>query len=289
MSMMDVALASCRVLPERDPDERPLLAALEGAGLRAGSLGWDDPMADFGAARLTLLRATWNYPEQPARFLDWIERTARVSTVVNAPEVVRWNIHKGYLLELGGAGVPVVPTVLVPRGELTPLDQLARQHGFDDVVIKPAVSCGSRETRRFRAHERAAGEAHLRSLVASEDALIQPYLPAVEGYGERALVWIDGEVTHAVRKSPRFADGQEWISETVPVSPAELALAQAAIAAAPPSLLYARIDIVPGPDGDPLLMELELIEPSLFFALSERALARFTAGVLARLRALDAR
>jgi hypothetical protein len=145
------------------------------------------------------------------------------------------------------------------------------------------VSAGSRATLRGSAAQLPAGEAHLRALAATQDVLVQPYLPSVEGYGERALVWIDGEVTHAVRKSPRFAGQDESVSHAVPVSAQERALAQRAVAAVDGPLLYARIDVAPGPDGAPLLMELELIEPSLFFDQSRVALERFVAGVVARL------
>jgi hypothetical protein len=280
---LDVALASCMRLPEPDPDEQPLLAALRAAGAGAQSVAWDDPHADFSAARLTLLRATWNYHERPAQFLDWIGRAAACTALWNGAEVVRWNAHKRYLLELERAGVPTVPTQLVARGEAALLGEILAARGWDEVVIKPAISAGSRATLRSGRAQLARGEAHLRALTLREDALVQPYLGSVDDYGERALVWIDGEVTHAVRKAPRFAGQAESVSIVPRPSLHERALAQRALAAAPAPLLYARVDVAPGPDGAPLLMELELIEPSLFFAQSPAALARFVAAVLRRL------
>jgi hypothetical protein len=113
--------------------------------------------------------------------------------------------------------------------------------------------------------------------------LVQPYLPGVKGYGERSLVFVDGELTHAVRKAPRFGGQDESVSAALPISASERALALRAVAAAPGALLYARADVAPGPDGAPVLMELELIEPSLFFDRSRAALDRFVAAVLARL------
>jgi hypothetical protein len=282
MRQLDVALATCRRLPKVDGDEAPLLQALRAAGLRADVLAWDDPAADFSAARLTLLRSTWNYAAQPEAFADWLTRTAAVSALWNPLPVVRWNLHKGYLLDLARAGVPVTPTQLVRRGSAAHLGDLAAERGWNDVVVKPAVSAGSRLTLRAAA-DSPRGEAHLRALVDREDALVQPYLPAVEDYGERALIVIDGELTHAVRKGPRFAGEAESITGPFQVTGAEAALARAAVAAVPSPVLYARVDVAPGPDGQPVLMELELIEPSLFFTRGPLALERLVAAVARRL------
>lgn len=269
---MDVALATCAVLPEPDFDAEPLLHGLRRAGLAAGSVAWDDPLADFGAARLTLLRSTWNYPEQPEAFAAWAERTARVSLLRNPLEVVRWNLHKRYLSGLERHGVPVTPTEVVPRGSPAHLASIAAARGWDDVVVKPAISAASFRTMRVRAADFERGEQHLRSLVADRDALVQRYLPSTEDYGERALVWIDGRVTHAVRKSPRFEGQDESVSGPMPVARAEAELAARAVACSPARPLYARIDVAPGPDGPPVVMELELIEPSLFFPQGPQAL-----------------
>jgi glutathione synthase/RimK-type ligase-like ATP-grasp enzyme len=282
---IDVALASCVVLPEPDADLAPLLAALRGAGLSAEVFGWDDPGADFASARMTVLRSTWNYAVQPDAFLAWIDRVAACSALWNRRETVRWNAHKSYLLDLEARGVPVVPTHLVQRGDSTPLSDLARARGWVEVVIKPAVSGGSRATMRVGAGD-GTGEAHLRSLAAREDVLVQPYLSSVEGYGERAIVWIDGEPTHAVRKSPRFIGDPESVSEAVPIAPDEAELARRAVAvaaAATAPLLYARIDVARDAAGAIRIMELELVEPSLFFAQAPAALERYVGAVARRL------
>lgn len=285
---MDVALASCTNLPEPDFDEAPLLAALAAVGLSARTLAWDDPAADWGAARMTVLRATWDYPLRPRAFLDWVRRAARVSDLWNRPAAVRWNLHKGYLLDLERHGVAVTPTELVRRGSERRLAEVMAARGWPEAVVKPAVSAASYRTRRLGAGREAAGEAHLRALVAEGDALVQSYLPSVEGYGERALVWIEGELTHAVRKSPRFDDDEESISAAA-IAPAEAELATAALARVAEVLgeapMYARIDLAPGAAGEPVVMELELIEPSLFFPFSERALDLFVAAIRRRLAA----
>jgi glutathione synthase/RimK-type ligase-like ATP-grasp enzyme len=286
---IDVALASCTTLSKPDEDEAPALEALRAAGLTAASWAWDDPAVDFSAARLTVLRATWNYSVRPVDFLAWAERTAARSRLWNPLDVVRWNHHKSYLLDLEAAGVPVVQTALLRRGAPTTLRDVAAKRGWDVVVVKPAISAGSRGTRRFELDAAGeAGEKHLAALLSGGDALVQPFVPSVEGYGERATIWIDGELTHAVRKSPRFAGQQESVTGPFPVSDAEATVARRAVAVVKElkrlDLLYARVDMAPGLGGEPRVMELELIEPSLFFPKSRRALERFVAAVAARLR-----
>jgi hypothetical protein len=273
------------VLPEADADLAPLLTALRAAGLTADVLAWDDPAADFASARLTLLRSTWNYAEHPAEFLAWIDRVAARSALWNRPSTVHWNAHKSYLLDLEARGIPVVPTHLVRRGERTTLADLTRDRGWSEVVVKPAISGGSRATIRVSPDALERGEAHLRSLVVREDVLVQPYLASVEGHGERAIVWIDGEPTHAVRKAPRFLGDAESVSAAVAIEPDEADLARRAVAAAPGPLLYARIDMARDAAGAPRVMELELIEPSLFFPKAPAALDRYVTAVKKRLLA----
>jgi hypothetical protein len=276
---IDVALATCAELPEPDTDMAPLLAALRSSGLSAEALPWDAPDADFASAHVTLLRSTWNYPEHTQRFLAWVDRVAGSATLRNPAHVVRWNAHKGYLLDLAARGVPVTPTCLVHRGDRQPLADVMGAHGWREVVVKPAVSAASRDTLRVGPSALERGEAHLRALAAREDVLVQPFLSSVEGHGERAIVWIDGAPTHAVRKSPRFSGDVESVSAAVAIADDEAALAQRAVAAAPGPLLYARIDVARDDDGHPVVMELELIEPSLFFPQSPGALERYTAAV----------
>jgi glutathione synthase/RimK-type ligase-like ATP-grasp enzyme len=279
--MIEVALASCAVLPEADPDEAPLLSALRERGVKAAVLAWDDPSARFDQARLTIIRSTWNYHRTPARFARWVRDVAERSSLFNPAEVVLWNMHKRYLLKLSARGVPVLPTQLVPQDAKQSLAAITRDRGWQDVVIKPAVSAGSRSTRRFAAHELALGEAHLAAITAREDALVQPYIRQVEQRGERSLVWIDGQITHALRKAPRLEGDVERITLAEDVTDAELALAHRAIDALSKPVFYARVDVVTGDDG-PLLMELELIEPSLYFDASRASLERFVEGVLER-------
>lgn len=274
-------IATCRPLPEPDVDEDLLLAALRAAGVDAVMAAWRGGDTDWGAPVPTLLRSTWDYLHAVAEFEEWIDTAAAAAPLWNPPEVLRGNLHKRYLLDLAARGVPVTPTVVLPRGDERSLSSVAALQGWDDLVLKPAIGAASFETHRVTPG--AAADALCARLLTVRDMLVQPYLPSVEGHGERALVWIDGAFTHAVRKTPRFADGVEQVSEALPISDAERATGTAALAGLGPDLLYARVDVAPGADGSPVVMELELIEPSLFLAQSPAALARLVAAVLRRL------
>ncbi len=277
---MRVALVTCLQPPEPDPDERLLVAAV-GAGADAEIAAWDDDAVDWSAYDLCVLRSTWNYHRVPDRFLAWLDRASAVTRLANPPEVVRWNHHKGYLLELAARGVPAAPTVLLRAGADARLADVMAAQGWADVVVKPAISAGSRATRRVRGAD-PAGEAHLADLLAREDALVQPYLRAVETHGERSLVWIAGELTHSMRKRPRFDQEHEAVEGPLPIAPEARALAEAALAPIAASLLYGRIDVAPDDDGRLRVMEVEVIEPSLFLAQHPPALERFAEAICRR-------
>lgn len=282
---MRLRVATCLTLPEPDADEAPLLGALAAAGVSAELVAWEDPSVDWDAGVPTVIRSTWNYTRHPEAFLAWCERVARAGALINPIDVVRDNAHKRYLLDLAARGLDVIPTVLVERGAAASIDVIRRERGFGRVVIKPAIGAGSWGARVFDEAERASAAAHLADWGARSDMLVQPYLSSVEGYGERSLIWIDGAITHAIRKSPRFAGDDESVSGPMPISDAERALALAAIEPFASRILYGRVDMAPGPDGRPRVMELELIEPSLFFAYTPASLERFVAALIRRLRA----
>jgi glutathione synthase/RimK-type ligase-like ATP-grasp enzyme len=275
---MKLRIATCRTLPEPDVDEAALAAALAAGGFDAELVAWDDPMARWDDPVPTILRSTWNYALDPEGFLSWIDRVSARATLWNPREIVRANVHKRYLLELSARGVPIVPTTLVERGDSVRLDGLGAAHG---IVIKPEVGAGSVGTRVFSPRDPDA-TAHLGELTRRGAALIQPYLRSVDHYGERSLVWIDGEFSHAIRKTPRFAGDVERIDGPLPIADDERAVASAALAPVANEILYGRVDLARSDDGQPMVMELELIEPSLFFDRAPGSADRYVAGLRRR-------
>jgi len=278
-----VRIATCLVLPEADPDEAPLDAALAAAGVTAARVAWDDPAADWDAPIPTLLRTPWNYPLAPAAFLAWLDRAAAAAPLINPLDVVRDNLHKRYLLALAARGVPVVPTTLVERGQTCELAAFAAP----SIVIKPEIGASSLATRRFAPGDPAA-LAHLAAITTHGAALIQPYVASVDGHGERALVWIDGELSHAVRKAPRFTGDDEHIDGPFAIADDERAVACAALAPIADRILYGRVDLARDAAGQPMVMELELLDPSLYFVHCPGSADRFAAALRRHLAVLPA-
>lgn len=285
--MRRIALVTHRALPELDPDDRPLVGVFASLGAVAVPVIWDDPRIDWASYDAAFLRSPWDYFHRRSEFLAWVAATARVTPLWNPPAVVEWNTHKGYLVQLADRGAPVVPTHLVRRGERADLAALLAARGWERAVLKPAVACDSHGALGVGAANLAAGQAHLEALVAEGDLLIQPYLSSVDEPGERCLVFLDGAFSHAVRKNS-LARGGRWagLPEGVPVEPtaderaaAERVLALSCFA----DLLYARVDLLRGPAGEPLLLELELTEPTLFLRDRPGAAERLAAALLARI------
>lgn len=264
---MKLRVATCKTLPEADIDAAPLAEALARAGIEATLVAWDDPTADWDAPIPTLLRSTWNYALDVGRFLAWVDRASHAAPLWNPPHVVRTNVRKRYLLDLQARGVPIVPTVLARPGEPVSMP-------WSRFVIKPEVGAGSLDTRVFEPGDPAAA-AHLTELLSRGFALVQPYISSVDDYGERSLIWIDGQLTHAIRKMPRFAGDAESVEGPFPIPDDEREVAEAALAPYAASILYGRVDLARDDSGRPMVMELELVEPSLFFARHPPALERF--------------
>jgi glutathione synthase/RimK-type ligase-like ATP-grasp enzyme len=279
-----VLLATSAALPGLYPDDRVLLRSLRDGGLAAEPAIWEDPHAPWGTARLVLIRSTWDYAYRREGFVAWAERVAARSPLWNPAPVVRWNTHKGYLLDLEEQGVPVTPTVLLAAGSRVDLAALIEEHGWDTAVIKAAVGQSGRYAMMVSLDEVAAGQEHIDRLLPQEDLLVQRFLEPVIERGEVSLVYIDGRLTHAVRKKGAAGDfrvhddygGEVYLEEPGDV---EIQVAEAAVGAVPWPLLYARVDLVEDEDGQPRVMEHELVEPELFLRFAPHAVAALTRAV----------
>jgi glutathione synthase/RimK-type ligase-like ATP-grasp enzyme len=300
--MNRIALATCADALPLDDDMPPLLAACAAAGLDATPVFWDHCSVRWGDFAAVLLRSTWDYVPRLHNFLPWAESVSRQTRLFNPRELVRWSSDKHYLADLANAGVPVVPTQFVEPGEdaraALELALSGRFHtgvhaGFDEFVAKPAVGAGSRDALRLHRRETERARLHVeRLLSAGRSVLLQPYLPAVDDQGETSAIYIDGRFSHAIRKGPLLRAGADPVAglfAAEDIRPRELGrdegrvakLAFNAIPGEPP--LYARVDMLRGVDGQPLVLELELAEPSLFFAHGEGSAERLAAALCARI------
>jgi glutathione synthase/RimK-type ligase-like ATP-grasp enzyme len=281
--MVDVVLVTGRDMPGPDVETPLLVAALQERGVAAAIEPWGSDASSEG--RLVVVRTTWDYTGQREDFLGWARDVAAVTRLVNPADVLEWNSHKSYLLDLAYAAVPVIPTALVPHGASDADQRGALQEYEGEVVIKPAVSVGAIGALLAGALSTEAAE-HLRSLTEVGDALVQPFEPTVVD-GEVSLIYFGGELSHAVRKVPADGDYRVQIFHGGTVEPhvatsEEREVAAVALAAVSTDLAYARVDLVATARG-PAIMELELIEPQLFLDEDDAAPARFADHLVALL------
>jgi glutathione synthase/RimK-type ligase-like ATP-grasp enzyme len=251
-------------------EERLLIDGLRAHGLVAERRAWSDPAVDWSAARCAVLRSTWDYSERYVEFETWLQRVRRATRLVNDAALVMWNLDKHYLADLAAAGVNVVPTHYLGRGCGDSLQSVVAQHRWDEAVFKPVVSGAARATFRFDAGGCAAMEERFARCVATEAMMVQPFQRDVLESGELSLVVIGGRCTHAVRKRARPGDFrvQDDHGGTVhphTATPEEIRFAESAVACCPTVPAYARVDAVRDAAGRLCVMELELVEPELFF------------------------
>ncbi|MGW7240983.1 ATP-grasp domain-containing protein [Streptomyces sp. NPDC054804] len=258
--------------PSKDQDLPVLLRALTAAGAEAVARPWDDPGVEWGAFDLVVIRSTWDYSWRTEEFLPWVERVGKATRIANPAAVVRWNSDKRYLGDLAAAGVPVVPTRYLAPGDPVELPS------DRDFVVKPTFGAGARFAARYTPDEHGTAVRHLaRMHDEGLTAMVQPYVAGIDVSGERALQFLGGRLLHASRKRAVLTPGTAYDADKVAhpdltrwtPAAAELEVAERALAAVPeaPELLYARVDLVDGVDGQPQVMELELVEPNLFLFL----------------------
>ena len=291
---MLLALATRSDLPAWEVDDRALHAALTQAGVAFERPVWDDATVDWRRFDAVLVRTTWDYQDKLPAFRRWIDAASDATRLFNPAAVVAWNVHKSYLRDLAAAGVPLAPTQWLRRGERAEVAALVRAAGWREGFLKPCVGATARETLRFAADAEGLrlAQAHVDRLLPHEDLMLQPFLPAVLARGEWSAIFVDGAITHCVRKIPVPGDYRvqdDFGAKDEPYAPtaAERALAAQAMAAVERRfgrLLYGRTDFLWDDAGGCVLTELELVEPSLFFRHGPHAAAALTAALLHRLR-----
>jgi glutathione synthase/RimK-type ligase-like ATP-grasp enzyme len=280
--MSDFTFVTYADLPDLDPDDRLAVVELERSGATVAAEVWSDPDVDWSSAGTVVIRSTWDYHLQHDAFVSWVDRVAAHTSIWNPPALVRRNSVKTYLRELESAGVPVVPTVWLEQGMQCDLHQLMHDRRWEKAVIKPVVGLATAGVRMVTPDDGHA-QAHLDGLLRNGGAMVQPFMPAVTSYGERALVYFGGSYSHAASKVAfqQLAVAGEAGERAAVASPAERAAADLAVATLDSPWLYARVDVVPDEAGRPIVMEFELVEPSLFLSLGDGAPRRFADALLA--------
>ena len=293
MSKASIALVTAVAARHLDEDLPPLESALRNAGAKVTVAEWDRPH-DWSRSDIALLRSTWDYTQRLPEFFAWARKVAGKTTLLNPLPVVKWNSDKHYLRNLADKGVSTVPSSFIEPGENAHLRiaDLLSDPAVNEFVVKPSVGAGSRDAQRFGREEQEDAARHAsRMLMEKRSVLLQPYLGKVDEHGETALMYFEGEFSHAIRKGPllKRKEGpttelfaKEAITARVPDA-AELDVAARALQALPfETPLYARVDLIRDQQGEPVVLELELIEPSLFFPYSAGSAEKFAAAVVRR-------
>ena len=279
-----VALATSAALPDLIADEGPLREALRAMGVEAVPAVWSDERVDWGAFDACLVRTPWDYTTKRDAFLGWAGRVERTTPMFNSAATLRWNTDKRYLHGLAREGVRIVPFEIVERGGAMDLSAALAAKGWERAVVKPVVGATARRQIRVDAldpKDLAMAQSHLNDALREEDMIVQPYVPSVTEEGEASLVYFGGEFSHALRKRPKRGDYRvqmDWggTYERLNASAAQRAEAERVLAAIDPAmraageppeaapLLYARVDLLEW-EGAPAVIEVEVVEPQLFF------------------------
>jgi glutathione synthase/RimK-type ligase-like ATP-grasp enzyme len=291
---MTIAVVTCARSADVRADaiaaaDAPVVAALSRLGLEAERVPWRSSV-DWSAFEAVLVRTTWDWWDDPAAFRAWITARGQDSHLLNSAATLHWGLDKRFLQRLGGAGVPVLPTLVLAPDEAAPADvaRWARHHGWDRLVVKPSLSAGSVGVVVIPADEGAIAASAGRPLAEGAVALAQPYLPSIEQAGELSLIFLDGTFSHAVRKRPKSGDFRVQIQYGATYAleqpdPAARAVADAVLAVVPGAPVLARVDLVWDTEGQPRVIEIEAVEPDLYFDQCPQAADRLAHAVMRRL------
>ena len=271
-----VALVTCREALGIDYDMPLLLEAVRATGIAVDEVCWDDASIDWSTYEQVVIRSTWDYHRHHDEFMQWVRAVSTVSTISNSLDVITWNTDKHYLAEVAEMGLPVVPTRFIEPSDTDWLDDVSMLLAKGDVVVKPTISAGSNDTERHSNIDVA--QKHINELLSAQrSVMLQPYMADVDVESETGLVFIDGKFSHAFAKGALLAQtknmtsglyAEEEISIRQPTDDQLLIGERAAkwLTSRFGKLLYARVDLLPTAHG-PVIIELELTEPSLYLLL----------------------
>jgi hypothetical protein len=282
---MEIFLLTCSTVPLLYEDDHILLEELRSLGLKAKPAVWDDTLVNWSNAGACIFRSVWDYHLRYTEFLDWLQGATEKTRFYNSPEMVIWNSHKSYLRQLEEKGIPIVETAWISGSEEIELSELLENRSWEEAIIKPAVSASAFKTQRVSLRDRSSlisGQELVEELSRQGEVMVQPYLWELEMNGEKSLMFIAGKYTHAVIRKAALISGREESAqgEAATATPSELRFAQQVIDSLETVPLYARVDLIADGARGNRLIELELIEPVLFFRHSRHAAQRMAEEIL---------
>lgn len=273
MSSPRVALVTAAAFPDLAEGEARVIPELAALGITAVPAVWDDPSVQWDDFALSVVRCTWDYHDRRDDFVRWAQTVPRLC---NPADVLEWNTDKRYLRQLGAAGIPIVPTAWIEPGGPHP------ELPTGEVVIKPAISAGARNTARHADAFSPDARVHIQRLLdARQVVMVQPHIASVAEHGEVAVIHLDGSYSHAVRKGPILTAAAETLTAVQPTD-AQRRVAEQVLSALSDDLLYSRVDLVEDDGGEQLVLEVELTEPSLFLDTVPEAAATLARAIARR-------
>jgi glutathione synthase/RimK-type ligase-like ATP-grasp enzyme len=284
---LHIAFATSTAHADLTADDRLAVAALELRGATVAASIWTDKSIDWAGFDSVILRSTWDYYDRADEFRAWIDRLDAIGARVwNPPPVLRWSMKKTYLRDLENAGVSVVPTIWLSKGDTPDLRTLLVERGWSEAIVKPVISANASRTWRVSTTTASDLDAQLADSLEICDVMVQPFIAEIQTRGEWSMMFIDGRFSHAVRKTPSAGDFRVQASyggQSIADEPSRevLAAAMAVLDAAPSPWLYARVDGVETASGF-VLLELEMLEPSFYFEATTTGAARFADAIIAR-------
>lgn len=279
-----LGLVTCEEIPELIPTEQALLPLLEERNIQGIPLIWSDPKVDWATYDALLVRSIWDYHLHFSAFQEWLNHIESLSLKVwNPIPILRENSHKFYLQKLENQGVPIIPSLFLPQGESINLKDIFQKTNWSKLVVKPAVSAGAYLTYVLHPHQLEEGQSKLQKVLKMGDVIVQEFAEEIAQTGELSFMFFEGEYSHSVVKLPQKNDFRVQVEHggrtlAYQASSSLIGQVQKIINLYPNKSLYARVDGIIR-EGIFYLMELELIEPELFFDIHPSALARFAQAI----------
>jgi glutathione synthase/RimK-type ligase-like ATP-grasp enzyme len=281
---MKIALLTCQRLPNLTPADQLLIPELAKHDITAEAVIWDNPNVIWSDFDYLIFRNTWDYYEKENEFNSWLATIKKLGVkTLNSIEIVEQNKHKFYLKALEEKGIQIIPTIFIEKTKHLDLAEIIPSH-WKKAVIKPAFSAGSYLTEVVEFGDVNKINTQYQNIALEKDLLLQEFKPEIESEGETSLIFFNKKFSHAVNKKPKAGDFRIQVQfggiyTAVSPSPEVIQQAQNIVNIFPNQLLYARVDgiII---NNNIQLMEVECIEPDLYFNNSEGSLQRFVNAIL---------
>ena len=281
---MKIGILTCARLPELLESDQKLIPLFAKENIAAKAVIWDDESVDWTEFDYLIFRNTWDYYQKEIAFNLWLDKIESLGIkTLNPISIIQKNKHKFYLKELENQGISILPTIFLEKNSTSNLQTLIPE-SWEKIVIKPAFSAGSYLTKLIDRSELESIQTEFKEHLETKDFLLQEFRQEIKELGETSFIFFNGKFSHAVNKKPIENDFRVQIQyggKYSLIQPnADLLLqAELVLSKIPEKLLYARVDGIVI-ENKLHLMEIELIEPDLYFDLADGARERFVEAFL---------